>query len=315
VTEPVAFYCVCDSRYFLGAVAMLNSLRMVGHDEPVFVLDCGLSESERGLLSSEATLIEAPDGAPPWLLKAAAPCRHPADVMVLVDADLIVTRHLAPLVEDAGRGRVVAFENHSDRFFAEWGDLLDLGTARRRQYVSSSLVCLGGAVGSEVVGLIEELRDRVDFSRSWWRGNTPDYPFLLADQDVLNAILATRVDPALVTEVDERMEAVTPYAGLRVADAATLRCVYEDGAQPFVVHHFLPHKPWLEPAIPGVYTQLLGRLLRGEDVAVHVPERRLPPHLRPGLIGAARSWRRGGLATRMRALRDRVRVTSGKSGN
>ena len=26
-----AFYCVADERYFLGAVAMINSLRLVGH--------------------------------------------------------------------------------------------------------------------------------------------------------------------------------------------------------------------------------------------------------------------------------------------
>ena len=94
---------------------------------------------------------------------------------------------------------------------------------------------------------------------------------------------------------------------------ATLRCVYEDGTEPFVIHHFLPLKPWLEPAIPGVYSQLLARLLRGRDVPIQVPERRLPPHLRPGLIGAARSWRRGGLSARLRALRDRASATGRKA--
>jgi hypothetical protein len=306
MTDGAAFYCVCDSRYFLGAVAMLNSLRIVGHREPVYVLDCGLSDFERGLLSREATLVPAPRGVPPWLLKGLAPRRHGADVMALIDADIIVTRNLTPLIEDARPGRLVAFANHSNRFFPEWGGLLGLGAARRRQYVSSSLVCLGRPLGSEVVGLLDDLRDRVDFSRSWWRGNAPDYPFLFADQDVLNAILATRVEPSLVTELDERLEAVTPYDGLRIADEVALRCVYEDGAEPFVVHHFLPHKPWLEPAIPGVYTELLERLLRGEDVAIRVPDRRLPPHLRPGVIAAARSWKRGGLRTRVRAALSRA---------
>ena len=313
MTEGVAFYCVCDERYFLGAVAMINSLRVVGHTEPVFALDCGLTGSQRELLAPEATLVPAPRDAPPWLLKAVAPCRHPATTMVLIDADIIVTRNLAPLIEAAAGGSVVAFENRSDRFFPEWGDLLELGTARRRQYVSSSLVCLGGALGSEVVRLMDGLRDRVDFSRSWWRDNVPDYPFLFADQDVLNAILATRVDPDRVIELDERLEAVMPYTGLTVVDERQLRCVYEDGAEPFVVHHFLPVKPWLEPAIPGVYSRLLARLLRGADVAIRVGDRRLPPHLRPGLIGVARSWRRGGLAARFRALRDRVGTTSGKA--
>ena len=31
-----AFYTVADARYFLGAVGMINSLRLVGHDEPIF---------------------------------------------------------------------------------------------------------------------------------------------------------------------------------------------------------------------------------------------------------------------------------------
>ena len=30
-----AFYCVADERYFLGLVGMLNSLRLLGHREPV----------------------------------------------------------------------------------------------------------------------------------------------------------------------------------------------------------------------------------------------------------------------------------------
>ena len=37
-----AFYCVADERYFLGAVGLINSLRLVGHDEPIHLLDCGL---------------------------------------------------------------------------------------------------------------------------------------------------------------------------------------------------------------------------------------------------------------------------------
>jgi hypothetical protein len=316
VTAPgAAFYCVCDSRYFLGAVAMLNSLRLVGHTEPSYVLDCGLTDSQRELLAPHATLVPAPEEAPPWLLKTVAPLRHPAEVMVLIDADMIVSRPLTPFISEARQGNVVAFENRSDRFFPEWGDILELGNARRRQYVSSSLVCLSGPLGSEIVRLMAELRDRVDFSRTLWRANDPDYPFLLADQDVLNAILATRVDPARVREVDERLEAAVPYTGLTLVDEDTLRCAYEDGTEPFAVHHFMPTKPWLEPTIPGVYSRLLSRLLRGRDVAIHIPRSELPPHLRPGLVGAAKSWRRGGLSTRFRTARSRIGARSGKPGS
>ncbi len=64
-----AFYCVSDARFFLGAVGLINSLRVIGHDEPIFVLDCGLTDEQRGMLAAEATLVPAPAERPPQLLK------------------------------------------------------------------------------------------------------------------------------------------------------------------------------------------------------------------------------------------------------
>ncbi len=190
---PAAFYCVADSRYFLGAVGMLNSLRLVGHDEPIFVLDCGLTDGQRSMLAPHATVVPAQNDSPAWLLKASAPLSHPADAIVLIDTDLIVTRPLTALIQNEGGAEVVAFRNKSDRFFSVWGELLGLGEPRPRPYVSSSLVFLQGS--SEVLSLMDRLRSRVDFQRTYWRENDPGYPFLLGDQDLLNAILATRLDP------------------------------------------------------------------------------------------------------------------------
>ncbi len=53
-----AFYCVADERYFLGAVGLINSLRLVGHTEPIFLLDCGLTAAQRELLEPQATLLD-----------------------------------------------------------------------------------------------------------------------------------------------------------------------------------------------------------------------------------------------------------------
>ena len=97
--SDTAFYCVADSRYFLGAVGMVNSLRVHGHSDPVYVLDCGLDPDQRDLLAPHATLVPAPSEAPPWLLKTVAPLRHPAEVMVLIDADMIATRSLSELID------------------------------------------------------------------------------------------------------------------------------------------------------------------------------------------------------------------------
>src|SRR3954452_7149248 len=85
----VGFYLVSDARYFIGAVALINSLRLVGHDEPVFILDCGLTAGQRALIEREATVVASDDSRPPTLRKAVAPLRFSAAVMVLLDIDVL----------------------------------------------------------------------------------------------------------------------------------------------------------------------------------------------------------------------------------
>jgi hypothetical protein len=295
--------------FFLGAVALINSLRLVGHREPVFVLDSGLSDRQRELLSADATVVPRPGPSTPFLLKTVAPLRHPAEVMVLIDADMIVTRPLRELVARAAEGRVLAVEHGRERFFAEWGEVSG-GVARRHPYVSSSLVLLGGAPGRRTVRAMDEVQRRIEVGRTAYSGPVPNftfrsgdsfedldasYPFYFADQDVLNAVLATEVEPDRLEVLPRRAEAITPFTGLGVMDTLTLRCSYEDGDEPYAVHQFLPTKPWLEPTGPGVYSTLLRRLLLGRDVAVRVPRREIPAHVRNDLVRRA-----GRLASRVR---------------
>jgi hypothetical protein len=289
VTES-AFYCVADERYFLGLVALINSLRLQGHDEPVFVCDCGLTSGQRELLAPHATMVEPASDAPGWLQKTAAPLRHPADVMVLIDSDMVVTRPLGRLVEAAAPDRVVAFENDRGRFVASWGELLDLGPATPRPYVSSGLVCLGGKTGREVLGLLDDRQRRVDFERTFWRRNEPDYPFRYADQDVLNAILCTRVAPERVVSLEHRLAANPPFEGVRIVDRRTLRCAHADGCEPYVLHHF-ERKPWLVPIRHGLYSRLLSRLWLGHDVALRLPEELVPLRMRSGVLARAERTR------------------------
>jgi hypothetical protein len=280
VTEA-AFYCVADARYFLGAVGLVNSLRLLGHREPIYVLDLGLTPEERRRLAEEATLLEGPRDGPPWLAKTLAPLRHPADVMVLIDADMVVTRSLGDLIERASGGRVVAFENDRDRFCPEWGELLDLGPIRRRRYVSSGLVFLGGAEGRAVLELLDDRQREVDIGRGFYGDRDPGYAFTYPEQDVLNAILASRPDPDRVATLDTRLAPVPPYRGLRVLDETGLSCVFKDGTQPYVLHQII-HKPWLEPMYHGPYSRLLARLLLGDDVAIGIPEEEVPLRMRGG---------------------------------
>jgi hypothetical protein len=297
--NEAAFYCVADSSYFLGAVGMLNSLRVLGHREPLFILDCGLTGAQRELLAPHAALIPGPGDVPPCLLKTIAPLRHPAEVMVLIDADIVATRSLAGLMERASEGCVLAIKDGEDRYFPEWGDLLGTAMPRRQPYVSSSLVILGGGPGQEVVRLMDELQAQVDIQgtpfatrvpdRAFFRGDyataATSHPFFYPEQDVLNAILAAKLDPRQVEVLDRRLEADPPFAGVRVIDEMALRCAYRDGTEPYALHHFAV-KPWLEPARHGPYSRLLRRLLTGADVPMRISEEELPLRLRSG----ARAW-------------------------
>ena len=289
----VAFYCVSSEKFFLGAVAMLNSLRLQGHSEPVFLLDCGLSPTQRELLEPHVALVTAPGDAPPYLAKTVAPLRHPAEVMVLIDADMIVTRPLGELISKTAAGQVVVFRNNLDRFFPEWGELLDLGPIRHRASLSSGLVFFAGPVAVELLRLMEDRMSHVDFDLTYVRQNVADYPFLLLDQDVLNAILCTRVDPELVLALDNRLAPNTPFAGLELIDEATLHCAYED-AEPYVLHHLGRTKPWLQRTREDIYSRLLVRLLTGPDVGIRVPDEGLPWRMRSGLLGHAERARLGG---------------------
>jgi hypothetical protein len=255
----------------------------------------------------------------PWLAKTVAPLAHPAEVMVLIDADMIVTRPLDELIDEAAGGRVIAVEHGSDRFFEDWSEELDLGPLRRHPYVCSGLVVAGAALGAEIVGLLDDRQRRVDVERTWFVARNPDYPFAFPEQDVLNAILASdRVGEDRLLVVDRRLEPIPPFAGLRVLDERTLRCAYEDGVEPYLLHHYAV-KPWLELTVDGIYSRLLRRLLLGGDVLIRVPEPWLPRQLRSGFLAeAVRSRARGRsrfdsyvrepLTARVRALRDRDRA-------
>lgn len=281
-----AFYCVSDARYFLGAVGLVNSLRLQGHREPIYVLDRGLEPAQRRLLEQETELVQGPPGAPPWLQKTIAPLRHPAEVSVLIDADMIATRPLGDLIAKARPGSVVAFENDTDRFFEQWSDLLGLPPVRRAPYVSSGLVALGGETGRRVLETLDRLQERVDERRIFAGAGDPAYPFFYPEQDVLNAILASEVEPGEVFRVPHALAPVPPYRGVRITDERRLRCRDAGGREPYVLHQYV-RKPWLEPMFHGVYPRLLARLLLGDDVPIRLSPDQVPRRWRSGWVARA----------------------------
>lgn len=282
VRPGAAFYCVSDARFFVGLAGMINSLRIQGHGEPVFVLDLGLEPWQRDLLAGEATVVRADPAAPPTMMKAVAPLAHPAETMVLIDADVILTRSLAELIERAGTRSIVGFRDAADRFLPEWGALLGVGEATERPYLSAGLLICGAEPGEQLMRGLERHRGSVDFARTWALENDVEYPFVYGDQDLLNALLATVLAAAPVEALDARLLCALPFGGVAPTDVRALRCAYPDGLEPYGLHHILPAKPWTRPLYDGVYSRLLRRALTGPGLAIEIPARRLPVRLRGG---------------------------------
>ena len=288
-----------SEAYFPGAVAMINSLRHHGHDEPIYLLDLGLTDAHRELLSAEAKIVTPPADTPPWLAKTHAPVAHPAETMVLIDVDMVVTRPLGELMASAAGGRVIAFENNLDRFVPQWGEVLGLGRLDRRPYVCSGIVLAGGEPGAETLRLLDERQRLVDYERTYFARNDADYALLYLDQDVLNAVLQSRLDRERFEALPYRLAPFPPFSDLELIDVDALRCAYPDGTEPYVVHQILPEKPWLDPVYDGVYVRLLKRMLTGDDVAIRIDPAELPLRLRRGPLAYAEQ-KRINLAQRFR---------------
>jgi hypothetical protein len=304
------FYTVANSSYFVGVVSLINSLRLLGHKEAIFVADCGLSAAQRRMLAGEATLVDGANVDAPHFAKTVAPLAHPSDVMVLIDADIIVTRPLTELIEEGRSGKVVAFADEvAHRFDPRWSELLGLGGLRHQPYVNSGLVVVPHTLG---VGILMQVRrglPRVEVRRTIVGEGTSDYPFFYLDQDVLNAVLSTRPAES-INILDHGLAPFPPFHGLQLIDSGSLRCVYRDGREPFALHHVL-RKPWLVPTRPNVYSRLLSRLLLESDVAIRLDEDDVPLRFR----GGAASWlerRRVDVVVAALELRSKARLLRGR---
>lgn len=292
-------FTLADSRYFIGVVALLNSLRLTGHDYELVVLDCGFTDEQRARLNRHATVVALPPELAARTVLAKPFFRElaPADGVVLwLDADVLVTGSLGQIVEKARHGQVCAYPvdrvDQRDRRFSEWTALFGLAAEPRQQvYVNVGFLALG-------LPRHRTLLDR------WWQTceATPirtvfageiENPLWAGDQDALNALLMSEV-PADELLVLPESEAVFPPAAenARVLDRARLSCEL-DGQAVRLVHYSWVPKPW-EPLawrrtrrpLSDVYRQLLPRVLFEPDVTLRLAPREVPPSLRPGLVGA-----------------------------
>lgn len=286
---PRAFYSVSDSRHFIGLVALLNSLRLVGHDEPIILVDAGLTEKQRRLITDHVTMIPAPAGVNPVFLTPLGPLEQRAKVAAVLDADIIVTRPLTEFIDAAEAGRLVAFVNNEpnhNRFFATWGPALGLGPLRRQPYLTAGQLFVPASLNGRLLELWSNLQTKIDVRWTRYGGARLSDPFYFADMDVFNAIVAACLERDELLIVEHRLAPNPPFAGVRLVDKQRLLCSYADGTRPFLLHHILA-KPWLKATRTSVYSLLLPRLLLAPDVVVRLAPEDLPLRLREGGLAAA----------------------------
>jgi hypothetical protein len=289
--SEVAYYTVSDAAFFPGAVALLNSLRLAGENGPLYVVDCGLTVSQRERLRGHATLVPRQGTLHPVLQKATGPLAHPAEIMVLVDADiLLTTRPRSPLLEEAANGQIVGFEDlaFSDRSFPEWATL-GLGAPLQRPYLNCGLLIFSHATASQLLPLFVELQARLDPVTTHFGGAEESSPFYFADQDILNAMMCTLYE-GRVTRLEHRLAPVPPFSGVKVLKGKGPECTYGDGVAPYALHHILA-KPWLTSSEMNAYSVLFQRVTMAPEAPLPLDQREVPFRLSNNrLAPIVRSW-------------------------
>jgi hypothetical protein len=316
--DPVTYVTVADSKFFLGVVALVNSLRLTGNTEPIVVIDAGLSEEQVRRLS-EVCEVRSPatnrEGELPAFIKPAVCAMGFPGTTVLLDSDIIVTSRLTPISEQAAAGKFCIFiDTESRRVFEEWREPLALTAPYRSQpYVNSGFAVFQASAWQDVMERWTELSARVSGERSKLPHRLDDdvarkHPFAYVDQDVLNALLMTEVDESRLHLLNPDLAGLTDWY-VKIDDASRLRCSRR--SQPMILLHFTGSpKPWLLQArhrIVGedyqyfdAYEGLLGRLLTSPDLPIRLPADAVPLWLRHGAVGTAA--RRGPRLVRKAAL-------------
>jgi hypothetical protein len=309
VTVAVTYYTVSNHAYFLGTVALLNSLRVTANDGPFVVLDAGLMPEERAALEAHANVVSVPeDRGHPVLLKPYPYVVGASGMIVVIDSDIIVTSSLAPITSLAQEGKICVCpawaEAARTRWFPEWEHTLQLrAPLRREDWVHDGFVVFDTAHWPDLL-------------ERWWEvcGLVPSSdifrsaaPFNAGDADALNALL--------MSEIPREGLAILPpgeevFAGdVRIDDIDTLACSV-DGRPARFIH--VPDRPkpwerwgWLRHGA-AVYLRLMRRLLFGNDATLRLDADRVSIWLRPGLGGKLALPALGGVTYAFVSLAHRV---------
>ncbi len=289
----VVFHTITDERFAVGTIALINSLRITGHQHPLTILDTGLRADQRRLLSGTATIIpyDRTKARNPTLFKPFPYLTSPSGVVVLLDSDMVVTASLNDVLEAAEAGAICAFPDPEvERWFAEWQSLFGLRVPlRRAPYVNAGFIAFSADRWPKLLERWWEL------CRQIW--DTPtlyeqegDSATAQGDQDALNALLMSEVPPGSVRLLDPDLAPAAGALGegVDVVDLHRLQCRYR-GKETVLLHNAGKAKPWIPADWVSLrrtaYVRLLRRLVTAGDLELDPVASDLAPWLRPGPLG------------------------------
>lgn len=294
--DNVSFYTITDERFFVGTVGMVNSLRLAGYNQHVFVLDRGLSRHQRHLLATECNLVTLPgtQATNATLFKPFANLIDPQGVVVIIDSDLIVARSLNAVIEAAKSGQICACaDSENGRWFAEWEQIFDLSRRLRQQtYVNAGFLAFSVEHWPQLLPRWWDLCQQISSHPTIYEGAIWESPTSQADQDALNAILMSEVPAEHVTVLPP--ETQPTYAEMlgghvELLDIEKLSCSLRD--RPITLVHITgKRKPW---ELKGwrwigrhLYSAFLRRLLVGSNISIQISRSDVPVWFWSGRIGA-----------------------------
>ncbi len=279
------FFTISDPAFFVGTVALVNSLRITGHEQEVVVLDRGLTARQRELLGPSVTLVDVPAGhADPYLVKPFPALVDTDGVVVLLDSDMVVTDALEPVLARAANGAICIFPDHPadlDRWFAEWHELFGLGAPLRRgDYLNAGFVAVSTARWPGFFPRWWDACARIPAERE---ALTDPEPLAQLDQDALNALVLSEIPEGAVGQLPSYE---WDLRRVSVVDPRTLECRAEGVRQP-LLHAWLRPKVWQgrDNVHANAYERLLPRILFGPDAAVRLDPSDVPRWVRAGAQG------------------------------
>lgn len=292
--DDVRFFVMSDADNFLGLIATVQSLRRMGHHQPVTVLDIGLSGAQRDALTThnvECARLPQTEGQNPFLCAAFPLFLGPHGTIVCIDADVIVTQPLDPVFAAASSGMLCAAPDYlADRRFAEWQSTFDLSQPPRRQvYVNAGFVAFSTTHFPDLLARWWECCQRLlDLEPPLPRA----HPLSLLDQDALNAIVMSEIAEERLWLFSDQsaIQGKTRLPHVKVVDRRRLACRYA-GTPTALLHSTGRPKPWRPEAQRELqrtaYLVCLRELLTAPGALSAPLQAQAPVWLRPGALNAA----------------------------